>query len=191
VSSVAWFDFFLTEPYLTFTINDDDDVEAAVLLLLIGLVVSEIALWGYRQQAVASRRTGYLDGVLGAARTVAEGGTSITTLTSVVSRHIMEVLGAEQCHYVEGPVYDVRIGLLDHDGVLTRDGRRVDVDRVGLPFDEYVAVPVGRAGRVEGHFLVGAPSHPSYPTKEQRRVAVLLADQVAGALDGPAPKRGG
>ncbi|MBL8926233.1 MAG: DUF4118 domain-containing protein [Pseudonocardia sp.] len=54
--SAASFDFFLTRPYLTFTINDRDDVETAVLLALIGLAVTEIALWGRRQQARASTR---------------------------------------------------------------------------------------------------------------------------------------
>jgi K+-sensing histidine kinase KdpD len=181
-SSSAWFDFFLTEPYLRFTIADSDDVEATVLLLLIGLLVSEIALWGHRQQAQAARRSGYLDGVLGAARAVSEGSTPTKTLIDVVARHITEVLGADESRFVDGPVYDSRVALLDHEGVLTRNGRPVDGDRVGLPTDEYVAVPVTRGARVIGHFLVTATTRPAYPTREQRRVAVLLADQVAGAL---------
>lgn len=74
--------------------------------------------------------------------------------------------------------------MLDHDGVLTRDGNPVDVERVGLPTNEYVAVLVRRGPRVFGHFLVTATSHVSYPTNEQCRVAVLLADQVAVALEG-------
>ena len=59
----------------------------------------------------------------------------------------------------------------------------VDVDRVGLPHDEYVALLVRRGTRVLGHFLVTATTKVTYPSKEQRQVAVLLADQVAGALD--------
>src|SRR5262245_36062489 len=50
VSGAVWFDFFLTVPYQRFTINDADDVEATVLLVLISLAVTEIALWGHRQQ---------------------------------------------------------------------------------------------------------------------------------------------
>lgn len=72
LSAGAWFDFFLTEPYLAFTIDNADDVEATVLLVMISLAVTEIALWGRRQQQEASRRSGYLEGVLGAARSVAE-----------------------------------------------------------------------------------------------------------------------
>ena len=75
VSGGIWFDFFLTQPYHRFTIADADDVEATLLLMLIGLGVTEIALWGYRQQARAARRSGYLEGVLGAAKVVSEGDT--------------------------------------------------------------------------------------------------------------------
>lgn len=181
ISAGAWFDFFLTEPYLRFTIADADDIEATVLLVLISLAVSELALWGYRQQRQAARRSGYLDGLLAAARAVAEGNLPPTTVVDVVARQISEVLVADSCRYIEGPVRDARIAVLDHDGSLTRNGRAVDVERAGLPADEYVAVPVRRGARIVGHFLLTATSHLAYPTREQRRVAVLLADQVAAA----------
>ena len=67
--------------------------------------------------------------------------------------------------------------------MLTRGDHTVDVDRVGLPTDEYVALLVRRGVLVLGHFLVSATSRVAYPSREQRRVAVLLADQVAGAVD--------
>ena len=182
VSSAAWFDFFLTQPYLRFTISDSNDIEATVLLVLISLAVTEVALWGYRQQAQASRRSGYLDGVLGAARVVAEGDMPTEAVIDVVARQIAEALDADSCQFVDGPVREARVAVLDHDGVLTRDGHPVDVERVGLPSNEYVAVLVQRGPRVVGHFLVTASTHVAYPTREQRRIAVLLADQVAAAL---------
>jgi K+-sensing histidine kinase KdpD len=185
VSGGAWFDFFLTEPYQRFTIQDPDDIEATVLLVIIGLSVTEIALWGRRQQGKAARSSGYLEGVLGAARIVSEGDTPSTTLVDVVGRQICHVLGADSCRFVTGPVHDSRIALLDHDGVLTRGDHEVDVDRVGLPHDEYVALLVRRGSRVIGHFLVSAATDATYPSKERRQVAVLLADQVAAALDTP------
>ncbi len=183
VSGGAWFDFFLTAPYHRFRIEDSDDVEATVLLVLIGLGVTEIALWGHRQQARAARRSGYLDGVLGAATLVSEGDTPAAALVDVVARQITDVLGVDDCHFVEGPVHDARITLLDHDGVVTRGDHTVDVDRLGLPSNEYVAIPVRRGSRVVGHFLVTATTHVAYASREQRRVAVLLADQVAAAVD--------
>jgi K+-sensing histidine kinase KdpD len=63
VSAMVWFDFFLTRPYERFAIAHRSDIETAVLLLAIGIAVTELAVWGRRQQAVASRRAGYLDGI--------------------------------------------------------------------------------------------------------------------------------
>ena len=186
LASVVGFDFFLTRPYLTLTIARSDDIEVAVLLVLISLAVTEVALWGYRQQAQAARRSGYLDGVLGAARVVAEGETSRAAVVDVVGRQVVDVLGADDVRYVDGPLRDVRVAVLDHDGTLTRAGRPVDVDRVGLPTDEYTALLVRSRHRVVGHFLVTATTRVSYPNREQRRVAVLLADQVAATLTGEA-----
>jgi len=183
VSGGIWFDFFLTQPYHRFTIADADDVEATLLLMLIGLGVTEIALWGYRQQARAARRSGYLEGVLGAAKVVSEGDTPASALVDLVAHEISDVLGVDDCRFVEGPVHDARIAALDHDGVVTRGDHTVDVDRLGLPSNEYVALPVRRGSRVVGHFLVTAATRVAYPSREQRRVAVLLADQVAASVD--------
>ncbi|MFE0516512.1 DUF4118 domain-containing protein, partial [Streptomyces sp. NPDC058964] len=41
LSAAAWFDFFLTRPYQTFDITASADVETAVLLLGVGLMVSQ------------------------------------------------------------------------------------------------------------------------------------------------------
>ena len=103
VVSAASFDFFLTQPYLTFTINDRDDVEAAVLLALIGLAVTEIALWGRRQQARASTRAGYLEGVVAAAQLAASGTTSPSDVVELVGRQIGVVLDLDACVFDPGP----------------------------------------------------------------------------------------
>ena len=76
VSAAAWFDFFLTRPYERFTITRPADIETTVLLLVIGVAVTEIAVWGRRQHLAASRRAGYLDGISGAAQAVAAGGSA-------------------------------------------------------------------------------------------------------------------
>ncbi len=183
LSGAAWFDFFLSPPYGQFAISDPDNIEAAVLLVLIGVAVSEVALWGNRQRARAAQRSGYLEGVLDAARIVSEGGMPASTLVEVVASQIARVLGADECRFVSGPVSDTRLALLDHDGVITRGGHPVDVARVGLPHDEGIALTVRRGPRVVAHFVVTATTEVTYPTVEQRQVAVLLADQVAAAVD--------
>ena len=58
LSVAVWFDFFLTQPYERFSITRRTDIETTVLLLLIGVAVTEIAVWGRRQSGAASRRAG-------------------------------------------------------------------------------------------------------------------------------------
>jgi hypothetical protein len=113
---------------------------------------------------------------------VSEGTTPTPALIDIVARQIAAVLDAGGCRFVPGPVHDVRLALLDHEGTVTRNGRVVDVDRHGLPYDEEVALVVRRGQRVVGHFVVTAAARIAYPTAEQRRVAMLLADQVAPAV---------
>jgi hypothetical protein len=50
------------------------DIETTVLLLVIGVAVTGLAVWGRRQYVAASRRAGYLDGISAAAQAVAVGG---------------------------------------------------------------------------------------------------------------------
>src|SRR6476661_929809 len=76
LSSAVWFDFFLTEPYRNFAIDDPNDLEDALLLVVVGAAVTELALWGRRQQGRASRRAGYLDGVLQTAEVVASSNST-------------------------------------------------------------------------------------------------------------------
>jgi K+-sensing histidine kinase KdpD len=72
LSAVEWFNFLLTQPYGTFLVNNRDDIETSVLLLLVGFGVTEIALWGHRQQFRADREAGYLAGI----RSTAEAASS-------------------------------------------------------------------------------------------------------------------
>ena len=73
LSAAVWFDFFLTAPYHTFAISKRADIETTVLLMLVGIAVTELAVWGRSQHAEAGRRAGYLAGVQAAAQAVASG----------------------------------------------------------------------------------------------------------------------
>jgi K+-sensing histidine kinase KdpD len=179
-SSAVWFDFFLTEPYNQFTITEPADVETAVLLVLVGAGVTEIALWGRRQQARASREQGYLDGVLRTAATVGAGHTSVDALLRHVSDQIVELLHIDRCHFDpgDGPV----LASIDNDGTVNYTGHPVDVDRLGLPTDTQIVLPLRSGGVVRGRFLLTAATSVVRPSSEQLRVAAALANQVAAAL---------
>jgi hypothetical protein len=180
LSSAAWFDFFLTEPYNNFTITDRADIETAVLLVLVGAAVTEVALWGRRQQARASLEQGYLDGVLSTAATVAAGRSSTSSLIDHVSGQIVEVLRIDDCRFDSGT--GSGLPTLDNDGTVTRNGRTINIDRHGLPTDSEIALVVQSGGVVHGRFLLVAATRVVRPSLEQLRVAVALANQVGAAL---------
>lgn len=188
LSSAVWFDFFLTEPYNQFAVTKRADIETAVLLLLVGLAVSEIALWGRRQQAQASREQGYLDGVVSTAATVGAGRTSASALIDHVSRQIVDVLQIDACRFDFGG--GLVLAELHDDASVVYDGRPLDVSRSGLPTDTEIALMIRSSGVVRGRFLLVSTSRVVRPTREQLRVAVALANQVGAALvppDGPTP----
>ena len=68
-------------------------------MLAIGIAVTEISLWGRRQQSLSSRREGYLTGVAHAARMAADGS-SAEGLITTVERMITDVLDLDDTRYV-------------------------------------------------------------------------------------------
>jgi hypothetical protein len=180
LSSAVWFDFFLTEPYNHFAITDRTDIETAVLLMLVGAAVTEVALWGRRQQARASREQGYLDGVLSTSATVGAGRSSTSSLIDHVCEQIVEVLGLDRCRF--DPGNGPALAALNNDGTATYNGHPFNVDRLGLPTDSEIALVVESGGVVHGQFLLTAATRVVRPTLEQLRVAIALANQVGAAL---------
>ena len=180
VSSAVWFDFFLTVPYDTFTINSRDDVEQTVLLLVIGGLVTEIAIWGRRQQAKASRNHGYLDGVITTSQAVAAGA-SADDLIDQVRAELVAVLGIDGAKFVAGG-QQTRAPQLNADGSVTRGSHVLRVERDGLPTNSEIELAVQHAGETRGRFLLTAAARIARPDLEQRLVAVALADQVGAAL---------
>ena len=180
LSSAVGFDYFLTEPYNTLNISDRADIETAALLLLVGAAVTEVALWGRREQARASKEQGYLAGVLGTAATVAAGRSSTGALIDQVCRQIVEILQIDSCSFDTA----TRSGLptLDPTGTVTRHGRTIDVARQGLPTDSKIALMVQSGGVTYGHLQLTAATRVVRPSQEQLRVAVTLANQVGAAL---------
>src|SRR5215831_7154370 len=161
LSAAVWFDFFLTRPYQELTITRRADIETTVLLLVIGAAVTEIAVWGRRQQAAASRRAGYLDGIKAAAQAAAAGD-SPSELIDQVSASLSELLSLRSCVFQYGKAAQ------------------------GLPDQTDIELLVETGGVFQGRFLMRA-NPGARPTLEQRLVAIAFADQVGAALAGSRP----
>jgi K+-sensing histidine kinase KdpD len=180
VSSAAWYDFFLTRPYERFSITRAADIETTVLLLAIGIAVTEIAGWGHRQHAAASRRAGYLDGINDAARAAAAGDPP-PSLIDQVSGRLVQLLSLRSCQFQYGVAGIGKPGRIERDGSVLADGRAWNVPLEGLPSEAGTELLVENGGRLEGRFLM-RPDPAARPTREQLLVAVAFADQVGAAL---------
>jgi K+-sensing histidine kinase KdpD len=180
LAAAVGFDFFLTEPYYALNIAGPDDIATAVLLLLVSGLVGEIALWGRRQVARASREQGYLDGVIGTAATAAAGRASTAQLTDQVARQITDVLQIDNARF--DPATHYGRPTLGDDGTVSRNRHTLDAARRGLPTDATTALKVTSGGTVYGHYLFTSATKVARPSRNQPRVAVLLAEQVGAAL---------
>jgi hypothetical protein len=185
LSAAAAFDYFLAVPYYQFAILSRDDVETAVLLLAIGIAVTEISLWGRRQQSQSGRREGYLTGVAHAARMAADGSTP-EDLIATVGRMITDVLDLDDTRYEPPTAQQPRRTdrpVLDADGTLSWRGHTIDVARDGVPTMDTTELRAGRDGE-GGRFLLTAASRVRRPSHEQLLVAITLAEQVTVAPGG-------
>jgi K+-sensing histidine kinase KdpD len=179
VSTAVWFDFFLTQPYERFTITRRTDIETTVLLLVIGVAVTELAVWGRRHYAIASRRAGYLDGINNAARAVAAGG-SAPALIDQVSGQLVALLSLRSCVFQYGVAGLGRPARLHHDGSVTIGELRWAVDDEGFPPGDAELLVEG-GGVFQGRFLM-TPAPGARPGLERRLLAVAFADQAGAAL---------
>jgi hypothetical protein len=60
VSATLWFDFFLTRPYEKFAITHRPDIETAVSLFVVGIVVTELAARNRHHHEVATEEADYV-----------------------------------------------------------------------------------------------------------------------------------
>jgi K+-sensing histidine kinase KdpD len=179
LSSGAWFDFFLTKPYEHFSISSRTDVETTLLLLVVGIAVTELAVWGHRGNQRAGQQSGYLADLHSASQAMASGG-SPTRLVRQVAEELTRILDLRTCHFDFGSGFGNP--KLNHDGTLTwAAAPSWDIDTEGLPQGDETELVASSGSGYKGRFLM-TPIPGSRPTLTQRLVAVSLADQVGAAL---------
>ncbi len=180
VWSALTFDFFLTRPYERFTITRGSDIQTAVLLVVIGGAVTELAVWGRRQRADADRRASYLAGVHAAAE-AALAGQPRAVVIERVTQQLQGLLGLKSCRYQSGIAGLGHPARLQHDGRVTVARHTWPVSAEGFPPDRPVELLLESHGVLQGRFLM-LPRPDSRPSLESRQVAAALADQVSATL---------
>ncbi|GGS25086.1 hypothetical protein Snoj_18110 [Streptomyces nojiriensis] len=180
LSAAAWFDFFLTRPYQQFTIADGDEIQTAVLLLAVGLIVSQLAARTRRLQAVAVTDAAHLSSLQGTAR-LAEDGASPEAVVEYARRELVGLLELRGCRFEYGTLMG-HLPRLEHDGSLwLRRGSRI-TEYTEWPEGETELRAVG-GGHYYGRFLLDPYPGRPLPPEEARLVAVTLAAQAGVALD--------
>lgn len=179
------FDLFLTSPYGSFSIHSKQDVETVLLLLVVGVAVTEIAAQGWRQHRRVGDQAAYLDGLHQAIAAVSTGLPSPELITRTV-KTLTAVLDLQNCRFVPGTA--VSQPELIADGTVRWGDASWDVEHEGLPLQAETALVVRSGSTVHGQFLL-SPKLDSRPGLTQRLVAASLASQVGAALATVAPSR--
>ncbi|SHL41776.1 DUF4118 domain-containing protein [Streptomyces yunnanensis] len=185
LSAAVWFDFFLTRPYERFAITKSADIVTAVLLLAVGVAVSQLAARTRELKVIAITDDDYLAQIHHTARLV-ESAAGPDAVVDHVRRQLVGLLGLSGCRFEYGTLIGHPPRLMD-DGSIAWGRRHWDADRDGLPPEE-VELRVSRGGRFHGRFLLqGAPG--ATPPLAARLVAVTLANQVGAAYESVSPVR--
>ncbi|MFF7161206.1 DUF4118 domain-containing protein [Streptomyces sp. NPDC008086] len=175
LSAAAWYDFFLTRPYQTFTISASEDIETAVLLLVVGLLVSQLAARARRLEIITVTDAAHLTRIHRTAG-LAQSPNSANTVVDHVRGELVELLGLRACRFEYGT-------LMGRPPRLLKDGS-VSAGR-GWAQDDIELRAYGN-GHYLGRFLL-SPGPGPVPPLQARLVAVTLADQTGAALDTAGP----
>ena len=183
IGAAVWFDFFFTLPYERLTIRSSADVTTFVLLLVVGVAVSQLAAYARRLKVVAITDAGYLAQI---------HETASLTQTASPRRmwSIMSGSSSSACWVCR------RAGSSTGCCSVTRRGWSRTARcwpamaagmwrRSGLPGEE-IELRVFGSGQYYGRFMM-RPKPGSRPSLQARLVAVTLAEQAGRALAAGAP----
>jgi hypothetical protein len=179
--STAAFDFFFTRPYLSFTIDSGDDIETAVLLLVVGLVVGELVVRTRRSRTQAELSRAEVVRVRHLTE-LAAGGEPAGRLITIVRTEIAALLPVRTCRFQPPP--------FPHDlPELTHQGIRVPGSEPDEQVDGSIALPIYGAGRPVGRFVLELEHGTTGITlrPDDRALAVALADQLGTVLADAVP----
>jgi hypothetical protein len=179
LAAAASLDFFHTQPYNSLKIDNAADIEATVLLLLVGFAIGEIAVRADHIRAAVSGHRQELKRVQRIAR-LAANGESDDDLISAVAAELTETLHLRGCTF-ERPPFRGSFATLEPTGAIRGgDLRCYTKDGFELP-REGVALPVTANGQPLGRFVL-TPVPGAGVSLDRRIIAASLADQLSVAL---------
>lgn len=177
------FDFFQTEPYHSLRISSRDDIETAILLLIAGLIVGQIAARAQLIRVAVEAGRSEIRRIHHVAELAAQGEPAADVIDAATSE-LTHLLSLRNCRF-ELPPYGESLQRLERSGVVIPPKQLITVSRMGRHGLEFpadgVELPVLQRGREVGRFVL-VPEPGQGASLEQRVVAVAVADQVGAAL---------
>jgi K+-sensing histidine kinase KdpD len=183
IAAALSFDYFHTQPFYSLRINDREDIIAAVLLLVMGVAVGQLAVMrqGSRHELqVHAKGAAHLEDVAA----VVAAGANLDEVWPVVRRALVDQLDLAGARFEPAPFHD-QYTPLARDGQIVASMLTYEHGGFALP-EAGVVVPVVADGRQLGRLLLLPQPHHG-TTRTQRRVAVALADQLAVAASRTQP----
>ncbi len=178
VTATLAFDLFLTRPFLSARIESTDDIETALILLAVGLLVGEVAARGRRARRDHEALAHAILRVHRVADEIAHDAPIATVLT-LVKAELIGLLGLWDC-WLERPPFGWVLPRMDRGGAVEGDEHTWLARGFVFPRDG-VELPVLDRGReVARLVLLGDPDVAV--SLEQRVVAIALADQLGIAV---------
>jgi K+-sensing histidine kinase KdpD len=178
VSSLS-FDVFLTRPYYRAEIHAAEEVEATLILLVVGVAVGQLVARETRSRVRSTVRAGQLDALV-AVVTAAARGLSEPELAARAESALTDLLDLRAAHWSPG-YHGVAHPVLSRTGALVDEsGPAIPPDDVRLPAAG-VELPVTADDRELGRFVL-VPAHRVPVSREERRVAVAIADAFGLSL---------
>ena len=174
------FNFFHTQPYYSLRISDRFDIITTVLLAVVGLAVGEIAVLSHRHEVVADEHaTGarHLERVAG----LVASGASESDVWDAVRAGLVAELGLASCRFDPGMGLTPPSAGSSATDVSSRASGTSRVAASRCRLTEPRSSSNDRAGRSAA--WCSSPKVGRAVSRDQRRVGIALADQLAVVLD--------
>jgi K+-sensing histidine kinase KdpD len=178
LSAGLWFDFFLTKPYESFSIQQTTDVQTTVLLTVVAVVVGEVAARRLRARRDGARAKDEAFAIHRITQMLS-AGRSLPEITGAVADEMRALLLLSACRYDPEP-NESRAPVLDRSGELQYGLLNWPLESEGFP-NRDVMLPVECRGRRYGSFVLRGPSLGVPLTQDRRLAAIVLSDVVGAA----------
>jgi K+-sensing histidine kinase KdpD len=175
------FNLFHTAPQYSLRIESGDDLQTAVLLLVVGIAVGELALRSRRAHASALRGRQDLASLYGLGKLVADGEDADYVLMAAASE-LLHLLHLVDCRFEVDREGQEVLPLVERDGIVRWGPTVWDTERWGLPASG-AAISVWSRGVRRGRFVLQGSAGSSLDA-QQLAQAVGLVDQVGAAMVG-------